>query len=34
MIHHLDYAAQWFVMGLIALGIWVWHGVRRGREDV
>ena len=34
MIHHLDYAGQWFVMGLIAFGIWVWHGVRRGRRDV
>ena len=33
MIHHLDYAGQWFVMGLIAFGIWVWHGVRRGRKD-
>ena len=33
MIHHLDYAGQWFVMGLIAFGIWVWHGVRRGRRD-
>ena len=33
IFHHLDYAAQWFVMSLIALGLWCWHGVRRGRSS-
>ena len=33
MVHHLDYAGQWFVMGLIGFGIWVWHGFRRGRRQ-
>ena len=32
IFHHIDYAAQWFVMSLIAMGIWAWHGFRRGRS--
>ena len=32
IFHHIDYAAQWFVMSLIALGIWGWHGIRRARS--
>jgi len=31
IFYHIDYAGQWFVMSLIAFGLWGWHGVRRGR---
>lgn len=30
--HHLDYAGQWALFALIAVAIWVWAGIRRGRR--
>ena len=30
---HTAYALQWFTFAVIALGLWVWHGLKRARNQ-
>ncbi|MEZ4316943.1 MAG: SURF1 family protein [Myxococcota bacterium] len=32
VLHHLEYAVQWFSFSLIAFGLWLWYGWRRARQ--
>ncbi len=31
---HIGYAIQWFSFAAIALGLWIWHGVKRARRQI
>ncbi|MCB9670374.1 MAG: SURF1 family protein [Alphaproteobacteria bacterium] len=31
VLHHLEYAAQWFGFAVLAVGLWAFYGWRRGR---
>jgi len=31
---HIGYALQWFIFAAIALGLWLWFGFKRARENV
>ncbi len=31
---HIGYALQWFSFAAIALGLWIWHGLKRHRREI